>query len=230
MDRKDKLEVFAGGTFGIIAIIAAIIEFSLPDYGAIAGCIKDIFGTLVVVVVLFASIKFRAFGIESVLKNAVEDWGADNAPLIFKIESYEAAQGSSYSQGFALLQKPRDYVSLVKRNLKNGTEEWNKYAKYSRGNHLTGKFIDMPSYKEMTHRNFSISIGMKQKHFSDIPDFQIIFKDIVDAVDQRDGVKARPIGQSAEFVLEFDEIRTKGDVENFVDTLNFILSLVKVIA
>lgn len=231
MDRKEKIEVFAGGAFGMISIIAAFIEYAVPSCSAFAGCMKDVFGTLVVIVVLLASIKIKSFKIESILKNAVEDWGAKNVPLIFKIEEYVSAQDSAYSQGFFLLQEPKSYVSLVKRGLEKESEEWGKYAKYRKGgNKPTGKFIDMPSYREMTQQSFTVLVEMKQSHFSRIPEFQTILSDIIDVVGRRDGVKARPIGQSAEFVLEFDKIKTKADAEHFVNTLDYILSLVKVIA
>lgn len=231
MERKEKIEIFAGGAFGIIAIIAAFIEYTVPACSALAGCIKDVFGTLVVIVVLLASIKIKSFKIESILENAVEGWGEKNIPLIFKIEEYVSAQDSAYSQGFFLLQNPKSYVSLVKRGLEKGSEEWKKYAQYRKGgNRPTGKFIDMPSYREMTQQSFTVLVEMKQSHFSHIPEFQTILSDIIDVVGRLDGVKARQIGQSAEFVLEFDTIKTRADVEHFVNTLDYILSLVKVIA
>ena len=104
-ERKDWIETFIGGTFGAIAIIATIVEFALGDNGAIAGMLKDIFGTAVVVVLLIMAMpKRKPKNVAVVLEKCVEKWGADNAPLIFKAEDYIQAQNSAQTQCFLLLQ------------------------------------------------------------------------------------------------------------------------------
>ena len=159
-ERKDWIETFIGGACGVIAIVAAIVEYALGDNGAIAGMLKDIFGTLVVVVLLFAAMpKRKPKNLSDILEKAVEEWGENNAPIIFKTEEYVQAQNSSSTQGFRLLQDPKgDYITLVNKNLTRNSEEWSKYAKYSKGNHLTGKFLDMPDYATMTTGAFEMTL------------------------------------------------------------------------
>lgn len=59
MDKIDRDEKLWGGIFGIIAIVAAIAEVFINgvDMASIVGAVKDISGTLVVVVLLVAFIK-----------------------------------------------------------------------------------------------------------------------------------------------------------------------------
>lgn len=57
--RFDALEKIGGGLFGVIAISATIAELILGgvDAASIAGAVKDISGTLIVVMVLLAALK-----------------------------------------------------------------------------------------------------------------------------------------------------------------------------
>jgi len=59
MDKMDRDEKLWGGIFGVIAIAAAFAEMFINgvDASSITGAIKDIFGTLVVVVLLVAFIR-----------------------------------------------------------------------------------------------------------------------------------------------------------------------------
>ena len=92
------------------------------------------------------------------LETAIDEWGNNNIPLVFKVEGYKQAQDSSYTQGFALLQNLREYIDVLDKNLHPNHPEWSKYASYS--SRLTGKFIDLPSYEMMTENSFDISIVM----------------------------------------------------------------------
>ena len=105
MDKMERDEKLWGSIFGIVAILAAIVEMCINgiDAGSIAGAIKDIAGTAVVFVVLAAFINNlpkKPKNLVDILEKNVEDWGSDNAPLIFKTEGYVAAQNSAYTQGF----------------------------------------------------------------------------------------------------------------------------------
>ena len=106
------------------------------DAGSIAGAIKDIAGTAVVFVVLAAFINNlpkKPKNLVDILEKNVEDWGSDNAPLIFKTEGYVAAQNSAYTQGFVLLQNPKSYISLANNKLDKDHPEWKKYAAQRQG-------------------------------------------------------------------------------------------------
>lgn len=59
MDRNDFIEKILGGVFAVVAVIAAIVEIFVAGFSAssIISGIKDVFGTLAVVVLFFAVIK-----------------------------------------------------------------------------------------------------------------------------------------------------------------------------
>lgn len=236
MDKMDRDEKLWGGIFGIIAILAALTEMFINGVTAssIAGAIKDISGTLVVVVLLVTFLKSlprKPKNLSEILEQAVEDWGNDNSPLIFKTENYVAAQNSAYTQGFVLLQNPRNYVSLANSKMDKDNADWKRYAQYGNGK-LTGKFLDMPGYRTMTQDGFDVLFVMEQSHFKNMPEIDSIVKDIVAAINSRcDGqVLAERVGASYKIRLACKRIESVQDVEAFVDTLDFVLSLVKVVA
>ena len=59
MDRNDFIEKIIGGIFAIIAVVAAIAEVCINGISAstLAAGIKDVFGTLAVVILFFAVVK-----------------------------------------------------------------------------------------------------------------------------------------------------------------------------
>ena len=90
MNKEEFQEKFWGGIFGIIAIAAAIGEAFANgiSLSTILGAVKDISGTLVVVVLLVTFIKQlprKLKNTSEILEQNVEKWGSDNAPLIFNI-------------------------------------------------------------------------------------------------------------------------------------------------
>lgn len=232
-EKKDWIETFVGGACGVIAIFAAIIEFVLGDNGALAGMFKDIFGTAVVVVLLFAAMpKRKPKNLARILEQTVEEWGENNAPLIFKAEEYTRAQNSKNTQGFRLLQNPKeDYIPLVTQNITKGTSEWTRYAKYGSGNHLTGKFIDMPSYADMISNDFKLTICLEQSHFRNMSEIDKIIVNIVSAIQTcgKAKVNARRVGSSHTIELSCTQVNSYEDIKEFVEMLDFVLSLVKVI-
>ena len=232
MDKLDVKEKIWGGIFGAIAIIAAIAEMMANGLSAasVFGAIKDIAGTAVVVLILCVFLKGikRPKNIAEILEKAVEEWGDKNAPLIFKADGYVAAKDTPYTQGYLLLQNPKDYVGLVNAGLTKESPEWREYAAYGKG-HSTGKFFDIPCYDKMTQEDFAAQLTMEQSHFKTMP--EELTGQIVTAVNFHcKGIKAKRVGNSRTIKLTCNKINTKDDVNTFVDGLDFILSLVKVIA
>ena len=82
-ERREWIEIFIGGAFGIIAIIAAIVEFCLGENGALVGCVKDIAGTLVVVVILFASLEIKPRKIDKLLNDTLQEWIDQHSNMVF---------------------------------------------------------------------------------------------------------------------------------------------------
>lgn len=235
MDRNDFTEKVIGGVLGAIAIVAAVMEMILGGFTAesIVAAVKDIAGTLVVVVLLVAFVKSlpkKPKNLSEILEKSVEDWGFDNAPLIFKTEGYVAAQNSAYTQGFVLLQNPKNYIALANQKLNRDNPEWKKYAQYGSGK-LTGKFLDLPDYHTMISADFDMMIVMEQSHFQNMPEIDAIVDDIVAAIHAwgKSAVHAERIGKAKKIRLSFRKIVSVQDVDFLVDMLDFALSLVKVI-
>ena len=230
-ELKDWIETTLGGLCGVVAIIAAICEYLLGEQGAIAGMIKDIASTAVVVALLFAVMPTKkSKNLVNILENSVEKWGADNSPMIFKIEGYVCAKEQKYSQGFALLQNPTKYVSLL--DMKQSDADWHTYASYT--SKQTGKFLDLPSYEEMVADGFDVLFILEQKHFKEIEGIDEVIQNIADATQNRFGeknIKVHRIGKSEKFTIKFKSaIENKKDIEFFISVVDFVLSLVKVIA
>ena len=90
----------------------------------------------------------------------------------------------------------------------------------------------MPSYDEMTQDNFFVLFIMEQTHFQNMPEIDNLINQIESAADSHGAGKiiANRVGKSQTIKLSCNRIELKSDVDAFVDELDFILSLVKVIA
>ena len=75
---------FLGGIFAVVALIAIIFEMAIAgfDNAAIASGVKDIAGTIVTVLVLFAFIPMRGFKFEKRMTKALEQWVSDNSNML----------------------------------------------------------------------------------------------------------------------------------------------------
>lgn len=235
MNKEEFQEKFWGGVFGVIAIAAAIGEAFANgiSLSTILGAVKDVSGTLVVVVLLVTFIKQLPRKLKNtaeILEQYVENWGVDNAPLIFKAQGYVSAKGSEYTQGFLLLQNPRSFASLSYLN--PSSPDWIDYAKYGGGKKYTGKLIDLPDYKTMTENTSKVQFIMEQSHFSKMPEISNIIDDIINSINVRykDIATASRIGTSYKFAVSYKKIVTAEDIQVFVGILDYVLSLVKVVA
>lgn len=91
---KIGVEKFWGGILGAVAIIAAILSLVLGDINAsaIAGCVKDVAGTLITVILLFVAIKKllpkKPGDFDGVFELEMEKIIAKYDPLISRDEDY----------------------------------------------------------------------------------------------------------------------------------------------
>lgn len=236
MDKLDFKEKVWGFIFGIIAIASAVAEMISGgiSWSAFWGMLKDIASTAVVIVVGYAfinSIPKKAKDATGKLETAVLEWGMNNTPLIFKAENLRAPQNSNYTQGYLLLQYPDKYVDLVKGNLNPESPEWLDYATYNGGKKYTGRFLIMPDFDAMTKKPFTVNFSMKQKHFESIASFDENVDIIIKALNARfndNKVFAKPVGKR-EFEVSYQPLTTDNDISMFIDSLDFVLSMVKVI-
>lgn len=232
----EKTDLLAG-IFAVMAFVAIICEIIFGGFTkeSIVGGIKDITGILVDVLVLIVAtsvfVKKKSKDIVYILDESIKKWGNDNVPLVFKVEGFKQAQNSEYTQGFALLQNPREYVKLLRMNLTPSHPEWSRFASYS--SKETGKFIDMPSAETMTNGSFDICVVMNQTHFKNMPDFENAFINILECVKDncQNGVEAFRVGKELKIKIKFEnKIQTKDDIKVLTEVLDYIVSLVKVVA
>lgn len=85
---KIGIETLWGGIFGVVAVVAAILELVLGGVNgaAVAGAVKDISGTLVTVMILVVAIRGLQphRNIIEKIEQALSDWQQTNSALIIK--------------------------------------------------------------------------------------------------------------------------------------------------
>lgn len=104
MDKLDVKEKLWGGVFGIVAILAAILELAFGEINvsAVMGMIKDVAGTLVVVFLFIAVLrsmmpKKYSVSFEDRMKAALEVWSASNGNLIVKKQNSDGNDHYGFS-------------------------------------------------------------------------------------------------------------------------------------
>ena len=107
MDKIDIQEKIWGGIFGVVAIIAAIAEMFANgvDFASICGMIKDVSGTLVVVIVMVAVAKLIApkkhtVTFEEKLTGALDQWITDHSNMI--VRTSKMPQGHENDYGMSM--------------------------------------------------------------------------------------------------------------------------------
>ncbi len=110
--KKIGMETLWGGIFGVVAIVAAIVEGAINGFEAavIAGTIKDISGTLVTVIILIFAIKSlwptkETLSIEERIVRALDNWQKANSTMIIKSSDDE----KTGKYGFHMRTDVRDF-------------------------------------------------------------------------------------------------------------------------
>lgn len=109
MDNMDRDEKLWGGIFGIIAIVAAVTEIFINgvDAASVVGAVKDISGTLVVVVLLVAFLKSLPKKPKNFREMFEKDMGEIEqayAPLIVKYVPRDTAKDSSKAKNETVIR------------------------------------------------------------------------------------------------------------------------------
>lgn len=159
MDKFDFEEKVFGGIFGVVAIIAAIAEMFVNGISAasILGAIKDVFGTLVVVILLITVVKNllpqkHKLSFEERLANALITWQQENSHMIVKNDRID---GGFYGLG-----------------MKTDVEDF--YREISSSSNA-GWFVRLPLIDEKNYNKENIEIKFhlnKGTFFSDKPELQ----------------------------------------------------------
>lgn len=107
MDKLDIQEKIWGGIFGVVAIVAAVVEMFANglDFASICGMIKDVSGTLVVVIVMVAVAKLiapkkQAVTFEEKLTGELDQWINDHSNMI--VRTSKMPQGHENDYGMSM--------------------------------------------------------------------------------------------------------------------------------
>lgn len=140
MLKKINTETKIGGLFGIIGLIAIIVEVSLNGWStsAIAGGIKDLAGTMVIVVLFLISAKNlipkkQTFTYEEKMKNALDQWQNNHLPIVNRKEEFKDSK-----LRYFMLTDPKKFFS------------YNKSTEIERVE--SGLFLEMPLINEQNYR------------------------------------------------------------------------------
>jgi len=220
-DRKDFIEQILGGIFGIIAVAAAVCEMYLSGINAasIAGCVKDAFGTMAIIVLFFAIIKDSIPKAKFVdrLEAALNEWQENNSNMIVRNPEHDLGENQQM------------FYSL---DLKTNVEDF-----YKNGNHKkTGVFVRMP---ELTNKNYRESKPEltftlnKSTFFEGVPDTELTAEDFLTLATMFSALVSskhpKLVGTllpsatngRGKIVISLEHsIKTKSDIYEFVDLLN----------
>lgn len=100
---KVGVESFIGGIFAIIATLAIIAEVIIGGFepAVIAGGVKDLFGTLITVVMFFVAVralkpKKQAYSFEEKMTKALDDWAGAHSNMIVKTSKLPKGHENDY--------------------------------------------------------------------------------------------------------------------------------------
>ena len=166
MENLDFKEKLWGGIFGAVAILAAITELFCGGINAasIAATIKDIFGTLVVIIVFIAVIKEKlpkSMMLHEKIKLAVEEWQNDNSNMIVRKPKNDK-----------LVDSIETYSLDMKTNVKD-------FYTQTGATHNTGLFVRMPQFTEENYKTGNVNLHFylnKGTFFAGDPDDESLIK------------------------------------------------------
>ncbi len=113
-DKMETIEIILGGIFGIITVIAAILEMQANGFSteAIFGGLKDIAGTMVTVMVFLIAVRLlipkkEKLTFEDKLRKALSGWEESNKTLIVKSPNKDDEHTKTY--GFSMRTDIRNF-------------------------------------------------------------------------------------------------------------------------
>lgn len=180
--KKIGDEEFWGGVFGIVAIAAAIVALVLGeiDASSVWDCVKDVAGTLVVVMVLFSNIPKFAKDFKAAFINAMEEIIEKYNPLISTAEITDKKS----------IEENHDKIRYTIANNTNcifneKTEEYNKFFDFDFTNNSIQFYVSE-----------GIFITSKKVQIIDIEDIKskfiqklMVYSKIANAASNSDGIK-----------------------------------------
>ena len=164
MDKLDLKEKILGGIFGVIAIISAIVEMFANgiSISTVAGMMKDVFGTLIVVVLFVMVVKSlipRKYkqSFEERLKSALDKWQQENKNMI--LEGYHIETDSKKYYNFDLRTNVKNFYQFVYEKADELTPDEQTDNKVKSGK--KGWFVRLPAIEEQNYNKQNIEILFK---------------------------------------------------------------------
>ncbi len=212
------LETFWGGIFAVVTAVAIVIEMALAGFepSAIAGGVKDFFGTLVTIVMLFIAIKeFRPkkekLTFDEKLETALINWQQENSNMV--------------------VRKPENDKNGSYFSLDTKTDVSDFYSSSGKTKN-TGLFLRMPPLKEECYHNGNILVTFflnKGTFFSDVVESDLTgdhyrnlakrFADLFNA--KHGGFATAEVSKDKEITVTIpNAVTTDEDIEALIDAIN----------
>lgn len=209
---------FVGGIFGVIAIIAIIFEMAIAgfDNAAIAGGIKDMAGTLVTVLVLFAFIPKRGWNFEKKMTIALEKWVEDNSNMLVHNEKMDG-NISENKYGIGMRTDMKNYYSSSANNKVGLFVRLPKPDKAVYGN-SNGFSIDFHLNKGTFFEGITLSDEELKQKYNTLADKFCAF------ISTKHNGFASASGSGQIITVKISKpIKTEKDIEELVSVLNSIM-------
>ena len=216
MDRNDFIEKILGGVFAIIAVGAAVAELFVNGLSAatIVACIKDVFGTLAVVILFFAVMNniLPRWKFDDKLRGTLEEWQENNSNMIVRKPEHDNGEGGKTFYSLDMKTEVADFYN---------TESHKK----------TGLFVRMPVIDKNNYQNsFEISFSMnKGTFFGDVPeselttdDYKTIATRFIELTNAKyQGFATAQLKSPKTIIISFKNgLHTKSDIDTYIDVIN----------
>ena len=219
MERNDFIEKIIGGIFAVVAIVAAVIEIALGGFSAeaIVGGVKDIFGTLVVVVLFLAIAKDivpkRKF--EDRLVDAIEAWQKENGNMIVRDPATD-------------IEHQGEEASCYSLNLKTNVADFYENTAVTK---KKGLFLRMPLLKRELFSQEGVKLTFylnKGTFFSNLPTgedtaerYNELIRLFTSLVQTKHGEIVDTAGKGKEITVQFKRpITTNSDIKKLIEVIN----------
>lgn len=231
---KNRIEIYIGGSFAIIAFVAIIAKVFLtgvtPD--SILDMVINIAGIAVSALVMFVAIRSILVNSPKNLKEELEaafrKWEIDNMPLIFEVSDYKVPDNNpkKYGRCFSILANQKKYLELP-TTLPDDLKE--KYK--SRDSKNTGKFVSFPNVEDMLSMDsFTLEFHLIASSYSeDIKKLVVDSAKCVTTRYEKNGVVAVAISNN-DFEATFPKINTKEDIGELITLFDFVKTLLLILA
>ena len=231
-NTKNKMEVYIGGGFAIIAIVAIIAKTIVSGISAdtLLDMVINIAGLAVSALVMFVAIRSiisnTSNKVSSVLELSLGKWVKSNQSLIFKALDFPIDKGTRYymtTDHKRILTDPLFLPEAVIEKLS-----------YGKPGYPNGRFLEIPQLNDMLSKNFTINffvntstfletIEIKRAH--EIKDQKAILSRISSCINVRyDGVYTSE-SKGKELKVYVSKIDTIEKARDFLNCVNFVMML-----